>query len=367
MFSQRPNTPSNDSVSRAEHPVTFRFPVTWTCLSTPFELPEIQEPERIPSSLPAPVPTVHNFADATTFSPRARLETSIAAPIAPPLAAARWEMVVPKMSRSPRASAALPPPTESSADDTAGARRPVKRSKGAARFAMSPSNLSKSSLDNWNAPTSSGISLQLKSAMVVAGLIGVIIWVSPKGSSSATAGDVSPSSAGRWIREASSLGTAAKQGRQLFLYHTPQKVSDYRIEFDWTPDAKGAGWIYRTLDANNHYIARIGRSSSGASLVAEHSAMVSGVETGRVRKWVAWTGSHATVRVRLDAAGPVFALYVQGVQADRWTDSRFAAGEVGFFEDRGGPPSIETVALSFLKPPARGYTGSFQNLARSLE
>jgi hypothetical protein len=42
-------------------------------------------------------------------------------------------------------------------------------------------------------------------------------------------------------------------------------------------------------------------------------------------------------------------LFLQGIPADYWTDERFEAGSLGFYEERGERPALQALRFTLFK------------------
>jgi hypothetical protein len=315
MSRPQANTFSYDSGLHAEFPVRFRFPVTGLSISAALD------PVRADAPPPAADPPV------------------AIRPVATPDSTAQWEMVIPKMVRP----AARP----------AAERRPPAARLPQTEHAPSFSILPRSS---W--------AIAWKLTLAAAATIGLITWAWPRTEAPKL---VSPAPEGGWVRERA-FGAGLKEGRQLICFRTSPKVSDYRLEFDWNPDSKGVGWVFRASDAGNYYGARLGLVPSRANpaVAVEHFTVLSGIESRHSRKLAPLVGDYSSIGVRMDATASGFTVYVQGNALDSWTDPRLADGDIGFYLERNESPSLQAVQLSFFNPSVPGYKGGFKTLLRSL-
>jgi hypothetical protein len=139
-------------------------------------------------------------------------------------------------------------------------------------------------------------------------------------------------------------------GRLMSVYDPSRDESDYRIEFGWVPDERGVGWVVRTRDAGDYYAARVSLLQPRSSVVvAEHFRVRGGIESAHSRR-VVQLGNHASVvRVRMDAIGPAFTLSLQGSPVDYWTDEQLNSGAIGFYDERGLRPVIQSLRFTFIK------------------
>jgi hypothetical protein len=325
-----------------DYGATFRFPVTWSYVSG---APNLAQPAPA-QAIPKPVKPVAVRAEssptmevATTRSNQA-LKAAGPAPSGPD---AKWEMVIPKMTRPVAArpqrslerttERAAPSPPAPPSPETASAETPTEISFYAGSEASFVPR-------RWKM-------LSLCAAVVVVGC--VIAWVRPTGKS-ATVTESSDIAAGTWSRRTAYLvgGTVP---REILIYSGSEEVKNYRIEFAWVPDTRGVGWIFRGTDSANYYAAKVRLIQPGAtpSLSAEHFTVVKGVEGTHSRRVITLGQNPGQVLVRMDANGPAFTLYLQGNPADYWTDERFETGSLGFYAERGERPVLQALRFTFFK------------------
>jgi hypothetical protein len=157
---------------------------------------------------------------------------------------------------------------------------------------------------------------------------------------------------GDWTRQSTVLGDpGVKQSRQLILYRPALNAVDCRLEFNWTVDPNGVGWVFRAKDLGNYYAVRLKVLKLGATptLALEYFSVYQFVESRHTEKVLVFSRNDPVLRVRMDVFGPSFTLYLQGNATEYWTDARLATGAVGFFEEWNQTPEIHTVRLTF--PP----------------
>jgi hypothetical protein len=135
------------------------------------------------------------------------------------------------------------------------------------------------------------------------------------------------------------------------------------MEFGWVPEATGVGWIFRAQDSANYYAAKVRMIQPGVTpaLSLEHFTVFKGVEGPHSRKVITLTKPVGAVPIRLDATGPTFTLYLEGNPVDYWNDSRFATGSLGFYEEHGARPLVQTLRFTFQRK------GGSQTVMASLE
>lgn len=187
-----------------------------------------------------------------------------------------------------------------------------------------------------------------KWGLVAVAVIGVAVLVRPK-THDESAPQASMSFGGGWSRRAIS-----PPGRQVIAYDLSREESNYRLEFSWAPSAQPVGWVFRTRDSGNYYGAKLSLVFPGDSsaVAVEHFSVFGGIETPHSRRVIALMRSAPAIRIRMDASGPVFTLYVQGSPVDNWTDQRLPTGGFGFYEERGRQPVVQALRFTFFKQGA---------------
>jgi hypothetical protein len=365
--------------SSLEYGATFRFPVTWSYLTalpnrvTPNQAYANPNPVSPPippkSARPAPMRTLEVVdvppakvepppADEPAETVAAAIAVEAPAVEATPVAEvvalvpsqkpavprasgpeAKWEMVIPKMARPimARAPRAL----------QHALRQPAQVSLAAAADAETPTEISFYAGSEASFLPRRWKVLSLSAAVVV--VVCVVAWVRP-GSDSGSATETSSASAGTWSRRTAYV-TGSSSPREILVYSGSEGLKNYRIEFAWVPDPKGVGWLYRASDSANYYATKLRLLQAGATpmLSAERFAVIKGVEGAHARKVITLGPTKAEVRVRMDATGPAFTLFLQGSPADYWTDERFESGSLGFYEERGERPVVQALRFTLFK------------------
>jgi hypothetical protein len=187
----------------------------------------------------------------------------------------------------------------------------------------------------------------VKWGLVAVAVIGVAALVRPKTEEPEPQASVSFS--GGWSRRAIS-----PPGRQIIAYDLSRDESNYRMEFSWTPSAQPVGWVFRTRDSGNYYGAKLSlvRPGDSSAVAVEHFSVLGGIETPHARKVTALMKTEPAVRIRMDASGPVFTLYVQGSPVENWTDQRLPKGGFGFYEERGQQLAVQALRFTFFNQGA---------------
>jgi hypothetical protein len=328
-----------------EYIAWFRFPVTWNylCGPPPQAEPRLRaKPVAKPSS--AMVLVSNNAAPPLQESTAINM-VSESGGSSPTPTQAQWEMVIPKMVRpavKPVADRITAPPVA-----PAPALAPSPLPDNGVKSAPAEFSAPAFALPEQSRLSRSWRLLALLTVIMLA--VGFTLWVRPD--SGVNRGDPVEQSLNRggWSRR-----SILPAGRMLSVYEASREESDYRIEFAWVPDAKGVGWVFRTRDAGDYYATRISLLQPGARavLVVEHFSVFGGVEGSHSRRVVPLGSNAGLVRVRMDAIGPAFTLSLQGSPADYWTDARLDAGPLGFYDERGQRPEVQSLRFTFVKKGA---------------
>jgi hypothetical protein len=154
-----------------------------------------------------------------------------------------------------------------------------------------------------------------------------------------------------WITEWASDSVGSARGRQISLYRPSISMSDYRLEFLGRIDRRSLGWVFRAADSGNYYAAKLEAvQPGGSSLTITRFAVVHGFEGIHIQRTLALnTGAGDMLKVRLEARGPRFTVYVQNQVAEDWEDDRLKSGAVGFLNEREERGQIQSVQIAFPK------------------
>jgi hypothetical protein len=154
-----------------------------------------------------------------------------------------------------------------------------------------------------------------------------------------------------WITEWASDSVGSARGRQISLYRPSISMSDYRLEFLGRIDRRSLGWVFRAADSGNYYAAKLEAvQPGGSSLTITRFAVVHGFEGIHIQRTLALnTGASDMLKVRLEARGPRFTVYVQNQVAEDWEDDRLKSGAVGFLNEREERGQIQSVQIAFPK------------------
>jgi hypothetical protein len=357
MAVQRSNSFLYDPSADTEYPARFRFAVTWSYLLVPNEIgkptAEISSGQpllftaRAPleAERPTTVPAVsgrRTVHDSPKPSPKPSKDQS-----------KQWEMVIPKMPQPATRLVQVVQPKPIAAPE------PVSKPT----IAAPPPTISDAPFLSRPPKTASPPWKWILAMATVAGAA-FSVWGMLPAPKAAPTRPASPVSRAHWVRERAMFVVGSKEERQLILYRGSQQASDFHAEFDWKPDPKGAGLIFRAADRGNYQALRVGIATWRPSLTLfeEHFAVVGGIETTHARKLIPWTTSSTPIHIALDGSGFEFLLNVEGAHFDYWTDNRFKKGDVGFYEDRDEQRSLESVRFTFPNHLMPDFSGALESL-----
>jgi hypothetical protein len=235
--------------------------------------------------------------------------------------AKEWEMVLPRMRR-PAALAATPVPDS---------RPPMAAPSFASAVERRP--------QRWIFPA--GAALLLALALIAYRSTG-------QGSAPETTAAITDMGGVGWVSEWASDATGSGRGRQISLYRPSLAMSDYRLEFLGRIERRSLGWVFRAVDSRDYYAAKLQATPSG--LVITRFTVIRGAEGAHIERPIPISiGFGATIKVRLDAIGPRFTIYVQNQVVEDWEDDRLKTGGVGFLNEREERGQVSSVQISFPK------------------
>jgi tetratricopeptide (TPR) repeat protein len=125
---------------------------------------------------------------------------------------------------------------------------------------------------------------------------------------------------------------------RLALYRPSVPLSDYRLEFLAQIESRSVDWVVRAQDANNYYALKFTVVEPGPRpLVAMvRYPVVGGNQGDRVQTPLRlMIHANTPYRVTVDVKGNRFRTYIEGQEADFWTEDRLKTGGVGFFNEAG--------------------------------
>jgi hypothetical protein len=161
---------------------------------------------------------------------------------------------------------------------------------------------------------------------------------------------------GGWVEGWGGDPKGQQAGRQITIYRPSLKLSDYRLEFQGSIDAKSVGWVFRAADPENYYAMKLMTVSSGLSpKVALFKYLVANgrqTQVGRVPIDLA-VQQDTVFDIRVDVRGPQFTTYIQGRQVDSWTDDQLKIGGAGFLNEREERGKVKSVSIRYLSGAAK--------------
>jgi hypothetical protein len=170
-----------------------------------------------------------------------------------------------------------------------------------------------------------------------------------RGSPSHDAGPTMTTNMGEagWENEWVSDRKGSALGRQISLYRPSIGIADYRLEFTGRIGLNSLGWVFRAADTKNYYVGKV--SESAGRLALTRFAVIRGVEGPRTRLILPLLPGAGPLRVKLDARGSRFTIYLQNEVVDDWQDERLMTGGVGFLNEREERGQVDSVQISFPK------------------
>jgi len=111
-------------------------------------------------------------------------------------------------------------------------------------------------------------------------------------------------------------------------------LSDYHMEFRGLIVRKSLSFVYRAMDLNNYYAARVTIVKAGPipEVALERYAVIGGKACSRTHVTLPFPVRLDTLyNVRMDVRGDHFTTYVNDLFVDAFNDGRLPSGGVGFF------------------------------------
>jgi hypothetical protein len=152
-----------------------------------------------------------------------------------------------------------------------------------------------------------------------------------------------------WISEWASDAVGSARGRQISLYRPSIPMSDYHLEFLGRIERKSLGWVFRAADSRNYYAAKLEGAQPGPMTITRF-AVIRSVEGLHIQRTLPLTVSGAgMLKVKLEARGPRFTVWVQNQVVEDWEDDRLKSGGVGFLNEREERGQVGSVQITFPK------------------
>jgi hypothetical protein len=143
--------------------------------------------------------------------------------------------------------------------------------------------------------------------------------------------------------------TGFVQPGPLALYRPSVNLADYQVQFLGLIDKKAMSWVVRAADFENFYVVKLVVLKSGPmpAIGLTRYAVIHGQAMDRHDVTIPVDARTDTLyRVRMDVQGSDFALEVQGLMADSWTETRLPRGGVGFFSANGEASRLRWVQIT---------------------
>jgi hypothetical protein len=152
-----------------------------------------------------------------------------------------------------------------------------------------------------------------------------------------------------WMSEWVSDPAGSALGRQISLYRPSSTLSNYRLEFAGRILRQSLGFVFRAVNARNYSVVKLEARRLGDPLVLTRFAVIKGVDDPHIHVRLPVISAGRLLKIRLDAVGSRFTVFLQDQVIDDWQDDRLASGAVGFVNEREELGQVESVQVSFLK------------------
>jgi hypothetical protein len=136
---------------------------------------------------------------------------------------------------------------------------------------------------------------------------------------------------------------------QLAIHIESVPLADYRVEFAGQVDRQALGFVYRAMDFDNYYAARIVIVNRGSKseAVLERYAVIDGQAGPKPQVTLPIPVRMDTqYNVEVEAKGEHFTTRVNNQLVDTFSDSRLPTGGVGFFASAGDSARISWLRIS---------------------
>ena len=135
---------------------------------------------------------------------------------------------------------------------------------------------------------------------------------------------------------------------QLAVYRPSVPLSDYRLEFMAQVENKSVDWVVRARDANNYYALKFTVVEPGPrpTVAMVRYPVIQGNRGTRVQTPLRMMiHANTPYRVTVDVKGSHYRAYIEGQEADYWTEDGLKTGGVGFFSEAGERARVYWVKL----------------------
>jgi hypothetical protein len=158
-----------------------------------------------------------------------------------------------------------------------------------------------------------------------------------------------------WVTEWASDAAGSARGRQLSLYRPSLSMSNYDLEFMGRIERRSLGWVFRAVNSSNYYAAKLESAQAGTSrLLITRFAVINGVEGPHIQRALEISPAPGEMlKVKLEARGPRFSIWISNRLAEDWEDEQLKSGGLGFLNERGELGQIGSLQISFAKGGSR--------------
>jgi hypothetical protein len=147
------------------------------------------------------------------------------------------------------------------------------------------------------------------------------------------------------------VDVAGVRAGSLALYSPSLDLANYTLEFLTRIESRSVTWVFRATSLNEYYQATLSVLPGGGYELRRCAVMAGAAQDATVRSAPApATSGKTAVTVRTRVMGSEFAVSVDGQAIDTWTDTRLAAGGIGFV----GAPE-ERTRLYWVKVTPTGH------------
>lgn len=122
-------------------------------------------------------------------------------------------------------------------------------------------------------------------------------------------------------------------------------LSDYRMEFEAQIERRAIGWAYRALNPRNYYVAKIEALEAGLEpkVALVRYAVIDGQREPRLERPLEMKARVDTVyKIRFEAVGGRFSVWVQDQKIEEWTDRRIGSGGIGLYAEPGEIAALQS-------------------------
>jgi len=135
---------------------------------------------------------------------------------------------------------------------------------------------------------------------------------------------------------------------QMALFRPSVPLTDYRFEFMAQIENKSVDWAVRAKDPQNYYAVKFTVLQPGPRpmVAMVHYPVIDGNKGSRVLTPLRMmVHANTPYRVTMDVKGDRYRTFIEGQEADFWTDDRLKTGGIGFFSDAGERARVYWVKL----------------------